>query len=169
MLRNTVIFSVLLFLFIKSTFANVINKVFIEGNQRIESNTILSYLNIKKNREITEEDLNIMFKDLFATDLFSNISFDFDNNSLFIKVEENPIINRIALEGNKRIKDEDILSEIFLKPRDIFTLNKAKNSMQTILGIYRGNGRYAENWTGLQTLPRKTTHKGREVFGSCLS
>ena len=62
---------------------------------------------------------------------------------MFIKVVENPIINRIALEGNKRIDDEDILSEIFLNPRDIFTLNKVKNSLQTILGIYRGNGRYA--------------------------
>ena len=84
-----------------------------------------------------------MFKDLFATELFSDISFEFKNNSLFIKVIENPIINRLALEGNKRLEDDDILSEIFLNPRDIFTLNKVKNSMQTILGIYRGNGRYA--------------------------
>ena len=54
-----------------------INKIFIKGNQRIESNTILSYLNIKKNKEISEEDLNAIFKDLFATELFSDISFEF--------------------------------------------------------------------------------------------
>ena len=78
-------------------------------------------LNIKKNKEISEEDLNAIFKDLFATELFSDISFDFKNNSLFIKVVENPIINRIALEGNKRIDDDDILSEIFLNP-EIFLL-----------------------------------------------
>ena len=128
---------------IKGVFSNIINKIIIKGNQRIESSTILSYLNIKKNKKISEQDLNIMFKDLFATELFSDISFDFKNNSLYINVRENPIINRIALEGNKRIDDEDILPEIFLKPRDIFTLNKVKNNLQTILGIYRANGRYA--------------------------
>ena len=143
MIKYAVIFFVLLFFSIKSAFAISINKIFIKGNQRIDSSTILSYLNIKKNKEISEEDLNAIFKDLFATELFSDISFEFKNDSLFIKVVENPIINRIALEGNKRIDDEDILSEIFLNPRDIFTLNKVKNSLQTILGIYRGNGRYA--------------------------
>tara|TARA_Y100000589_G_scaffold326286_1_gene365769 strand:- start:1159 stop:3408 length:2250 start_codon:yes stop_codon:yes gene_type:complete len=143
MFKYALIFFVLLLVPIKSTFATVINKIFIKGNQRIESSTILSYLNIKKNKEIIVEDLNSAFKDLFATELFSDISFDLKNTSLFIKVVENPIINRIALEGNKRIDDDDILSELFLKPRDIFTLNKVKNSLQTILGIYRANGRYA--------------------------
>ena len=143
MLKYILIFVCLLSIPIKNTLANSINKIFIKGNQRIEGSTILSYLNIKKNKEISEEDLNTVFKELFATDLFSDISFDFNNNSLYINVVENPIINRIALEGNKRIDDDDILPEIFLKPRDIFTLNKVKNSLQTILGIYRGNGRYA--------------------------
>ena len=104
-----IIFTILFFSF-KCAFSNSINKIVIKGNQRIESSTILSYLNIKKNKEISEEDLNAAFKDLFATELFSDISFDFKNNSLFIKVVENPIINRIALEGNKRIEDDDILS-----------------------------------------------------------
>ena len=143
MFKYALIFFLLVFFLIKSISAYVVNKVLIKGNQRIDSSTILSYINIKKNKEISEEDLNEVFKDLFATELFSDISFDFNNNALFIKVVENPIINRIALEGNKRIDDEDILPEIFLKPRDIFTLNKVKNNLQTILGIYRGNGRYA--------------------------
>ena len=143
MFKYSLIISTMLFFSFKCVFSNSINKIVIKGNQRIETSTILSYLNIKKNKEISEENLNAIFKDLFATELFSDISFDFKNNSLFIKVVENPIINRIALEGNKRIDDDDILSEIFLKPRDIFTLNKIKNSLQTILGIYRANGRYA--------------------------
>ena len=142
MLKYLIIFFVLFLFSINNISADVINKIFIKGNQRIESSTILSYLNINKDKEITEEDLNLAFKDLFATELFSDINFDFKNNSLFIKVKENPIINRIALEGNKRIEDNDILSEIFLNPRDVFTLDKVKKSLQIILGIYRGNGRY---------------------------
>ena len=85
------------------------------------------------------------FKDLFATELFSDINFEYKDDALYINVIENPIINRIALEGNKRIDDNDILPEILLKPRDIFTLNKVKNNLQTILGIFRANGRYAAN------------------------
>ena len=143
MSKFTIVFFILPFFLFKSTLANSINKIFIKGNQRIESNTILSYLDIKKNKEFTEQDLNIAFKDLFATELFSDINFEFKNNNLYINVIENPIINRIALEGNERIEDDDILPEIFIKPRDIFTLNKVKNNLQTILGIYRANGRYA--------------------------
>ena len=60
MFKYIVIFAVFVFLPIQSTFANVINKVFIKVNQRIESSTILSYLNIKKNKEISEEDLNLV-------------------------------------------------------------------------------------------------------------
>ena len=82
------IFFVLLFFSIKNVFANSINKVFLKGNQRIDNSTILSYLNIEKNKEIGEEDLNTIFKDLFATELFSDISFEFKNNSLYIKVVE---------------------------------------------------------------------------------
>ena len=114
MFKYTIIFFVLTFFSIKSAYAVSVNKIFIKGNQRIDKSTIISYLNIKKNQEIREEDLNAVFKDLFATELFSDISFDFKNNALFIKVIENPIINRIALEGNKRIEDDDILPEIFL-------------------------------------------------------
>ena len=106
MFKYALFFFVILFFSINSTYALSINKIFIKGNQRIHNSTILSYLNIKKNKEISEEDLNVIFKDLFATELFSDISFDFKNNSLNISVKENPIINRIALEGNKRIKDD---------------------------------------------------------------
>lgn len=127
----------------KLSFAEIIKDINIEGNQRIDNETILSYVKLKLNQDINVADLNFAFKELFATEMFSEIIFKVSENILFIKVKENPIINRIALEGNKRIKDEDIMDEILLKPRDIFTLNKIKKNLQRILGIYRGNGRYA--------------------------
>ncbi len=144
MLKLSFVFLIMLCTTLQCTLlGNVVDKIYIKGNQRIENSTILSYLNIRKNDEISDQDLNIVFKDLFATELFSNISFELKGSFLYINVTENPIINRIAFEGNKRIDDDDILPEISLKPRDIFTLNKVKNNLQTILGIYRGNGRYA--------------------------
>ena len=83
MFKYVLIFIVLLFFPIKGAFTTIVNKVFIEGNQRIENSTILSYLDIKKNKEISEEDLNNVFKDLFATELFSDISFDLKNNLFY--------------------------------------------------------------------------------------
>ena len=65
MSKFVLIFFLLIFFSIKSAFTSSINKIFIKGNQRIDSRTILSYLNIKKNKEISEEDLNVIFKDLF--------------------------------------------------------------------------------------------------------
>ena len=120
-----------------------IKDINIKGNQRIDNATILSYLNLDKKKDIEIFDLNLVFKDLFATGLFSQIKFSLDKDILVIMVKENPIINRIALEGNKRVKDDDILPEILLKPRDVLTLNKVKNNLEKILGIYRGNGRFA--------------------------
>ena len=126
-----------------SAYCNKIMKINIEGNERIDDATILSYLNLEKTLDVDISDLNIIFKELFSTELFSEIIFNLKGNNLIVKVKENPIINRIALEGNKRVKDDDILPEILLKPRDILTLNKVKNNLQKILGIYRGNGRFS--------------------------
>ena len=124
---------------------NLINEIKIVGNQRIDKPTILAYMGINQNSsiKISRDDLNEVFKTLFSTDLFSDILFSVKGRSLIIKVKENPIINRVALEGNKRLKDDDILPEIFLKPRDIFTSNKVKQNLQIILALYRADGRYA--------------------------
>ena len=62
---------------------------------------------------------------------------------MIILVKENPIVNRIALEGNKRLEDDDILPEISIKVRDVFTKNKIQSNLQTILALYRASGRYA--------------------------
>ena len=127
----------------KISIANIINKIDIEGNLRLDDNTIFSYLNINSNTVIPKSDLNILFKDLFATELFSEIKFKLEDSKLTIIVKENPIINRIALEGNKRLEDEDIFPEISLKIRDVFTKNKIQNNLQRILALYRASGRYA--------------------------
>ena len=100
--------------FIKDSFSNTINKIEIEGNIRLDDNTIFSYINVDSNSIISKSDLNTLFKDLFATELFSEINFKLEETKLTIIVTENPIVNRIALEGNQRLDDEDIFPEISL-------------------------------------------------------
>ena len=87
-------------------------------------------MSLEKDSKISKGDLNSLFKDLFATELFSNIRFVHDENKLNILVKENPIVNRIALEGNKRLDDDDILPEISIKVRDVFTKNNIQNNLQ---------------------------------------
>ena len=125
------------------SFSNIINEIDIKGNIRLDDNTILSYLNIKKDSKVLKSDLNTLFKDLFSTELFSEIKFILDDKKLNILLKENPIINRIALEGNKRLEDDDIFPEISIKVRDVFTKNKIQNNLQRILALYRASGRYA--------------------------
>jgi outer membrane protein insertion porin family len=142
-MRLVTLFFFLNILLCTNAYCNKIMKINIQGNERIDDATIISYLDLEKNNNVDISDLNIMFKELFSTELFSEITFNLNGDILIVKVKENPVINRIALEGNKRVKDDDLLPEILLKPRDILTLNKVKNNLQKILGIYRGNGRYA--------------------------
>lgn len=140
---RTLLIIFLLITFSKFGFSQVINKIDIEGNIRLDDRTIFSYLNITKNSKILKNDLNTMFKDLFSTELFSEIKFMLNEDKLKIIVKENPIINRIALEGNKRLSDDDIIPEIAIKVRDVFTKNKIQNNLQRILALYRASGRYA--------------------------
>ena len=125
------------------SYSNIINEIDIKGNIRLDDNTILSYLSINKDSKILKSDLNTLFKDLFSTELFSEIKFIIEDKKLNILVKENPIVNRIALEGNKRLEDNDIFSEISIKVRDVFTKSKIQNNLQRILALYRASGRYA--------------------------
>ncbi len=121
----------------------VITDIEIKGNQRLDFNTIQSYINIKIGDKFDPETLNDAFKSLFATDLFSQISFLKENTKLIVSIEENPVINRVVFEGNKRLKDDDINAEILLKPRTVFTRNRVKQDLKRLTTLYRRSGRFA--------------------------
>ena len=85
-----IIFFLTLFNSVSSS--KVIDEIDVKGNIRLDDETILSYLSIKKNSKILKSDLNTLFKDLFSTELFSEIKFIIDENKLNILLKENPII-----------------------------------------------------------------------------
>ncbi len=121
--------------------------VVVQGNQRIEPSTILSYLGIQRGSQVGQYELDSGLKRLFETGFFSDVQINPKNTSsgtlLEVKVEENPIINQISFEGNKRIEDKDIQTELELKPRVIYTRTKAQNDTRRILDLYRKQGRYS--------------------------
>ena len=120
---------------------NLIKKIDINGNQRIDEETIISYANIKLDDIYSEEKGNEILKSLFNTELFSNIEIKYNDNQLSISVVENPTINLIKFKGNSKVKDEDLLLEIQLKERSVYSRSKVKNDIERILTLYQRNGR----------------------------
>ncbi len=120
---------------------NKINIINVEGNQRIDVETVISYSNIKIGDFYTEETGNIILKKLFETNLFANIEITFENNILQIDVRENPTINLVKFSGNSKIKDEDLIIEISLKERSVYSRSKVKKDTERMLSLYQRSGR----------------------------
>ena len=85
-----------------------IEKVIVEGNQRVEASTVLSYLTIKPGDVATSAGIDESLKALFATGLFADVQIERQGSDLLVKVVENPIINRVVFEGNKKLEEKDL-------------------------------------------------------------
>jgi outer membrane protein insertion porin family len=122
----------------------MIRSIAVRGNQRLEPATIISYSNLVPGQSYTAETLDQALKDLYATELFSDVVISgADTGSIVVTVQENPVINRIVLEGNRRLKDDKITPEIQLKPREIFTRSKVRADVDRIIELYKREGRFA--------------------------
>jgi len=125
------------------TSGDPIQQVVIEGNQRIEADTIRSYMEINPGDPFDAAKVDRALKNLFATGLFADVHLRRDANNLVVSVVENPIINKLAFEGNDRIKDEQLTSEVQLKPRQVYTQTRVQADVKRILDLYRRSGRFA--------------------------
>ncbi len=124
--------------------AGTIRSIRVVGSERLEPETVRSYSNLVPGQEYTTETLDQALKDLYATELFADVVITgADTANLVITVRENPVINRIVLEGNKRIKNDKILPEIKLAPRQIYTRSKVRADVDRIIELYRRQGRFA--------------------------
>ena len=115
----------------------------IEGIQRIEPETVRSYLLIQPGDQWDPERIDRSLKALFATGLFADVKLIREGNTLVVKVVENPIINRIAFEGNSKLADKDLNGEIQLRPRVVYTRTRVQNDVRRILELYRRHGHFA--------------------------
>ena len=128
--------------------APIIQGISITGNQRIEAETVGSYLPIQAGMPADPELLDLSLKTLFNTGLFSDVSLEMQpNGSLLITVKENPIVNRVIYEGNKRVKEDKITEEVQLTARSVYTRAKVQADTQRIIELYRAKGRFAAQVT----------------------
>lgn len=123
--------------------AGIVREVRIEGTERIEPETVRSYLLVQPGDPFDSDRVDSSLKALFATGLFADVSIKRDGDALVVHVVENPIINRIAFEGNRKLSDSQLLAEVQLKPRVVFTRTKVQSDVKRMLDLYRRNGRFA--------------------------
>ncbi len=119
-----------------------IGDIQVEGTQRIEPETVRSYMAISPGDPFAADKIDKALKNLFATGLFADVNFRREGNTLIVKVVENPIINQIAFEGNDHIEDKDLTAEIQLKPRTVLTQSRVQSDVTRILDLYRRSGRF---------------------------
>ncbi len=119
-----------------------IGAIRVEGNQRIEARTIISYFGLKAGDTFNQSDIDSALKNLFVTGFFSDVKLLREGSTLIINVKENPVLSKVAFEGNDRIETKDLEKEIELKPRSIFSREKVQSDVKRILDIYRRSGRY---------------------------
>lgn len=124
--------------------SGTIRSISVTGAQRLEPETVISYMKLRVGEPYTRERLDEALRDLYATELFADVQIlGADTGNLTVQVRENPVINRIILEGNKRLKDDKITPEIRLAPRQIFTRSKVRADVARIIELYRRQGRFA--------------------------
>ena len=163
--------------------AQTIGRIIVEGNQRIETESVLSYMQISPGDPFDSEKIDESLKTLFQTGLFSDVHIFRRGNNLVVVVEENPMINRVSFEGNSEVKDKDLEKEVELKERTMFTRAKVQSDVQRIIAVYRRSGFYSarvepkiirlpqnrvdliyEITEGVETRVKSITFVGNEAF-----
>ncbi|MEQ1724708.1 MAG: outer membrane protein assembly factor BamA [Sphingopyxis sp.] len=123
--------------------AQTIRAISVVGNQRLEPDTVRAYAQLRVGQSYTRATLDAALRALSLTELFSAFQITDNDGSLVIQITENPVINRVILEGNHRIKNDKIEPELRLAPRQIYTRSRVRADVSRILELYRRQGRYA--------------------------
>ncbi|WP_171176256.1 outer membrane protein assembly factor BamA [Ruegeria sp. HKCCD8929] len=119
------------------------NSVQVEGNQRIESSTIIARTGIVRGQQVTAGQLNDAYQRLLDSGVFETVELTPRGGTLVISVTEYPTISRISFEGNRRVKDDVLQDAIGSESRRVFTPEQAEKDANLIAEIYSAQGRVA--------------------------
>ena len=125
-----------------SALAQTVDSIQVEGNRRVEVATIRSYFKAGPGGRLDQGHIDDGLKALIETGLFQDVRINQAGGRLVVTVVENPVIGRVAFEGNKKVKDEQLTSEIQSKPRGTLSRPVVQSDAQRIAEIYRHAGRY---------------------------
>ncbi|MGH6754757.1 MAG: POTRA domain-containing protein, partial [Bradyrhizobium sp.] len=122
--------------------AQTVASIGVEGNRRVEVETIRSYFKPGPGGRLGQAQIDDGLKALIETGLFQDVRINSAGGRIVVVVVENPVIGRIAFEGNKKVKDEQLSAEIQSKPRGTLSRPMVQSDAQRIAEIYRRSGRY---------------------------
>ncbi len=123
--------------------AVIVQSAKVEGNQRIDRDTILAQVDFRAGKDYDSFDLDKALSSLFRTGYFADAHVHVEGQTLVINVTENPIVNQMVIEGNSAISDDILKPELQLKPRQVYTVAKLKEDTQKIQDYYRLKGYFA--------------------------
>jgi outer membrane protein insertion porin family len=164
--------------------AQTVSSIVVEGNRRVEADTIRSYFRAGPGGHLDAAAIDDGLKALYATGLFQDIRLDQAGGRLVVSVVEAPVINRVAFEGNKRVKDDQLSAEVQSKPRGTLSRPMVQSDVQRIVDVYHHSGRFDvrvepkiielpnnrvdlvfEVTEGQKTAVRQITFVGNRTFG----
>jgi outer membrane protein insertion porin family len=122
--------------------AQTVESIQVEGNRRVETETIRSYFKPGAGGKLDQAHIDDGLKALIETGLFQDVKINQAGGHVVVVVIENPVIGRIAFEGNKKVKDDQLSAEIQSKPRGTLSRPMVQSDAQRIAEIYRHSGRY---------------------------
>ncbi len=114
----------------------------IQGNERVDQETILSFLSQKNGKKFSKNDIDESLKKLYESDFFADVQITQNGDQVVINVKENPLISDVKFSGNKKIDDDALKGELSLKKRGIFTKSKLQTDLKRINEIYLKSGRF---------------------------
>ena len=130
------------------TETGVVNRILVQGNQRIDQTTVLSYLPIQPGDTIDPVILDVAIRTLTRTQLFADVQIGLqDNGDLVIRIVENPIINPVVFEGNSAINVDKLREEVTISPRGIYTRARVQEDVGKLIELYRLSGRISATVT----------------------
>ncbi len=154
------------------------------GNERVTGQTIFAYLEFNRGDSYSQSKVDESIKSLFRTGFFSDIKIYMKGDTMVVEVVENPMINKVGFDGNSEIEDADLLSELLLKPRSIFSIDKMQEDVRRIVTLYQRKGFFSarvepktikldqnrinlvyEIKEGVEAVIRKINFDGNENYG----
>jgi outer membrane protein insertion porin family len=118
------------------------NYIVVQGNRRVEAETVRSYFKVAPGEHLDAAKINAALKALYASGLFEDVHITQSGGHVVVTVVEAAVINRLAFEGNHRMKDEQLEQEIQSKARDSLSRAKVQADTQRIIDVYHRSGRF---------------------------
>ena len=122
--------------------APAVNSIVVEGNRRVEAATVRSYFKPGPSGRLDAQAIDDAYKSLYATGLFQDVRISQTGGHIVVTLVENPVINKIAFEGNQKVKDEQLKGEIQSKERGTLSRATVQSDVQRIVDVYRRGGRF---------------------------